>query len=170
MNHKYSFSGLAANLFPFIKSGMQQLAKRTDADFHSLLFGYLGWRKLANKMVDAYIKGEVKQPYVLMGHSNGVYASLKIAEYLNKYKVPCVVVSVDKTLKWCPPAGKNVKGLQDHHAKLSRVKMGPDFAGVYETFEYPTPKGFFGSWHIGVSSDTILHDRVVAWLEKNKWL
>lgn len=170
MNHKYSFSGLGANIIPSIQTGMKTLAKKVDADFHPLLFGYVGWKRLASKMVDAKIKGQVDKPFVLMGHSNGVYASLKIAAYLAKYNVPCVVVSIDRTLKWCPPAGKNVLYLQDHHAQLSYVKTDKSFDGIHEVFEYNRPSGFFGSWHIGVSSDILVHARIETMLRREGWL
>lgn len=173
MNNKHSFSGLGGSIVPFIQAGMKKLAGRVGADFHPLLFGYVGWRKLAKQMVEAKIKGQVDKPFVLMGHSNGVYAALKIAQYLHKYKIKCVVVSVDRTLKYCPPASANVIYLQDHHATLKYATTDAFFkaaGGIHEIYEYPRPKGYFGSWHIGVSSDTILHDRVEALLKREGWL
>lgn len=170
MNNKYSFSGLGANLIPGFQSGMKALAKEIGADFHALMLGYLGWRNLADRIVKSVLVGQTKTPIVLCGHSNGVYAALKIAEYLGKYKIPCVIVSVDKTLKRCPPAGKNVIYIQDHHATLTYVQRTKDCEAIVEIFEYDRPKGFIGSWHVGVSSDTILHKRVKALLVREGWM
>lgn len=170
MNNKYVFSGLGGNLFGFIRSGMKELAEKIDGEFHALPFGYAGWKKIADKIVNGKIKGQITKPIVLVGHSNGVYACLKIAEHLAKYKIKCVIISVDRTLKWCPPAGANVEYLMDNHARLAYVKRGEDFKGGYEVIEWPRPKGVLGSWHIGVSSDSVLHDRIKALLENRRWL
>jgi len=167
---KHGFSGLMANMFPYLQEGTKNISRKVNGTFHHLFWGYWGWSRVAKGILKDYRAGRINKPVVLIGHSNGVYAAIKITNWLDDYNVPVVLVSIDRTLKPCPQVGNNVVYLMDNHAELSYVRTGSKFKGVHDVREWKEPRSHRGNWHVGVAEDPRVHKAIVDMLKENGWL
>jgi hypothetical protein len=110
----------------------------SDAQFHSSNSGFEGWEEVAS----AAIKRQAKS-LLLIGHSNGNYATTKIAERLKQHYIDCWLICFDRTLKSCPKLGSNVIEAIDIWAGLAVLVPGEDFNGTLalHSFQKETHSG-----------------------------
>lgn len=102
-----------------------------DFNFHSTLDGYNGWEDV----VKSAKKRKPKRMWWI-GHSNGNFASTSAAQALARSKIEHVLVCFDRTLKGCPPVGKNVVAVLDLWAGLQNIERAPSFNGVLIRKDY----------------------------------
>lgn len=137
------------------QKGLREVARQIgDVQFHPShedRSGYQGWREVA----DAAIKRKPKG-LLLLGHSNGVYAILKVAEYVKPHGIKCVLAGFDQTAKSCPKFGANVPAAIEIWAGLNRMRQAADFKGVFEVHNE-----FEDDSHIGVIANRKAQQLVV---------
>ncbi len=131
------FAGLFSALNPRYAAGTRAIAGQIEGAAHyASATGYADWADVAGQIERDHAAGALARPLSLIGHSNGVYAILKIAERLAKAGIEVdYLAAIDKTLKRCPPAGANVKLAHDFYAGLSRVAFADDFPGERKFFD-----------------------------------
>lgn len=157
MREIHVFAGLFSGVQPRYRRGTLEIADKLDGAHYASITGYDDWLSVAQ-----HIHGlpTPRPPIVLVGHSNGVYAILKIAEWLSARGVVVdYLASIDKTLKPCPPAGSNIKILHDFYAGLSKVRLTPDFMGDAELFDLAKIEGR-PVGHVGAASLPFVHDTI----------
>lgn len=138
----HCWSGLlSGNKYPW-QEGLRHICREIgDVQFHSSQSGYAGWEDVAFAAM-----GRNAKSLLLIGHSNGNYATTKIAEMLNQHGVECWLICFDRTRKACPKLGSNVREAIDIWAGMKKLEPGPDFNGelVLHSFQQES--------HIGVIS------------------
>lgn len=126
------WSGLgSANNFNW-QEGLRNVCQEVGQfQFHSSMSGYDGWLRVATS-------ARARKPKRMwwLGHSNGGYATTAGAAFLADLDIEHVIVCFDRTLKSCPPVGKNVVAVLDLWAGLENIKRGPDFNGVLIRKDY----------------------------------
>jgi hypothetical protein len=123
--------------------------------FHSSMSGYEGYEHVV-----ASAKRRKPKRMYWIGHSNGAFACLSaIAELINE-PTEHVVVVFDRTLKFCPPVGKNVIAALDLWAQLANIHRAANFDGVLERKDY-SPES-----HIGVIGNEDAQRDAIAFLRK----
>ncbi|MBO6814542.1 MAG: hypothetical protein JJ891_06765 [Rhizobiaceae bacterium] len=150
------FSGLFSSIFPRYRKGILTLEERLDdlLPDNETTTHFRIWNKWEKALEE--IEGTMEEggKLILIGHSNGVYAALSIAK---RYKGNvALLASVDRTLRPCPDAGRNIRYLLDLRARLRRVRLGSDFVGTWELETLPRDVG-----HVEAMSNKRVHDRIV---------
>ena len=127
------FAGLGSAFNPRYKKGTKAIAARIiDAQHYASPSGYSHWQSVAQDIVKLHKAGKLPRPLSLIGHSNGVFAILKIAEYLAAFQIEIdYLASIDKTLKICPKAQGNIHLIHDFWAGLKKVELGDKFKGEH---------------------------------------
>ena len=128
-------SGMLSGSAEVFQRGLIQICREIDgAYFHPDDTGYAGIDDCVQR---TRMTGRAILP--IIGHSNGCYFALKVAEKLRISGVQVPMFLFDRTIKPCPRAGANVPEVHDVHAELPiRVKVTDDFHGelVYHDFKY----------------------------------
>lgn len=162
------FSGLGSSLFQSLRRGTDQLEHLIDqmpgnADAKTHIWN--DWRRVADDITSHHRK-DGSTPVILIGHSNGVFASTKIAEVLAGRGIHVrYIAAIDPTLKWFPKVGYNVMQVDEFHAsrgfvaigrKLSRGRKATihgdkEFQGVHHVFKHRAS-------HVGVAGLAAVHN------------
>lgn len=123
--------------------------------FHSSMSGYDGWLNVASS-------ARQRKPKRMwwMGHSNGGYAITAGPNQMQSVDTEHVIVCFDRTLKSCPPVGKNVIAVLDLWAGLKNIKRAPDFNGILVRKDYSKYS------HIGVIGAQEVQQEAVAFLRE----
>lgn len=154
------FGGLGSGAFERYQEGIENLQERIGGTVYFSLSGYSDWSEVASEIIALEGSGKLSRPLVLIGHSNGVYAILKIAQRLAENRVVVdYLASIDKTLKLCPPAGANIKLLHDFWAGLSKVTIGNDFVGKAGLFDLDKLDGG-NVHHVEAANHPFVHDTI----------
>lgn len=136
----HCWSGLLSGDKYHWQQGLRNVCRQIgDVQFHSSMSGYEGFEKVAYDAINRKAKS-----LLLIGHSNGGYAITKIAQMVKTYDIECWLICFDRTMKRCPPLGRNVPYALDLWAGLKNLEPGPDFKGQLKTIDYSRES------HIGV--------------------
>lgn len=171
----YLFSGLGSSLIPSFREGNVELSKRI-LGLGSIPRQFV-WNDWENAFRDIYVQHQQNKDLriALIGHSNGVLACARLAEYLSYHNIPVEYVgAVDPTLAPFPEFGDNVKRVHEFHAtrgtvslvrRLTRGYLGScKFTGGWSgDHELETIKGS----HTGIATDEKVLDKIV---ENVRWL
>lgn len=162
MGYTAVFAGLGSAFSPRYTKGTKAIAARIPGSTHHASgSGYADWPRVADEIIDLHNAGILHRPLSLIGHSNGVYAILKIAKELaTKGVMVDYLASIDKTLKPCPDAGGNIRVVHDFWAGLSKVKFSENFMGKKEFFNLD--KIADGVGHVEAATLPFTQDKIVA--------
>lgn len=161
------FSGLGSSIVASFRSGTNYLEKIIDelpseADAKTHIWN--NWDNVYRDILRKKINGTLEGPIILVGHSNGVFACMMIAEKLKMHNVKVDYIgSIDATLKAFPEAGWNVDFIHDFHATRGMVALGRRMSKGKRATVLPNKK-FKGelkpirvsSGHVAASSNLIV--------------
>lgn len=154
--------GLFSAQIPRFRKGTKAIADAIPgATHHPTDSGYDGWREMADEITALHNAGTLPRPLCLVGHSNGGYAILKIAERLKGRNIDVdALFIIDRAFRICPRAGSNVKLLYDFWAGLSKAVKGNDFNGEYQLFDLDEHAGR-NVGHVEASSYPLTFNTIV---------
>lgn len=161
------FGGLGSGAFERYQEGIENLQERIGGTVYFSLSGYSDWTEVSAEILALEKAGKLSRPLVLIGHSNGVYAILKIAQRLAENGVAVdYLASIDKHIDVIfpipvvsPPAGPNIKLLHDFWAGLSKVTIGDDFVGKAGLFDLDKLDAENVS-HVEAANHPFVHDTI----------
>ena len=156
--HVYLVRGIG-NIFSL---GMDALAVKLRAKgIRESVSNHLGWSRLADRIAADYRRNKRLAPIVIIGHSLGGNAALKIASKLGKNGVPVrLVVIFDATE--ATPVSSNVSEAINYYYPGGRgdaLKPGRGFKGRISNDDL---KSLPGLKHMNMDESPTLHARVVA--------
>ena len=163
----YVFSGLTGGFGdvpnPVVSYGVQKLAEKLGAKLEVSLSGYDDVPEVTQEIIAAHA-ADPSRPVCLIGHSNGGYAVLQIANKLATYNIPVAYLGIiELTMKSSPAVPGNVAVVDHFEATASVVNvfnkllLSADFRtndGLFRRFEYPTT-------HIALSAHEKVQSRII---------
>ena len=164
MSEIHVFSGLGSSIIPRYREGTNKLEKLIDAlpgENDAITHIWDEWEMVADAIIKRRGRRFQTAPVILVGHSNGVYAALKIAHKLNRAGIRVAyLASIDRTLKACPDLPENVDFCHDFRAALGRlwgkVRPAPNFTGKFQVVNLP------GVSHVDAASHPEVHRTILA--------
>ena len=164
------FSGLGSSVFRGLRRGTDQLEHLIDqmpGDADAKTHIWNDWASVAESIIARHRQSE-KRPIILIGHSNGVFASAKIAERLATWGIRVdYIAAIDPTLKRFPEVGSNVRLVDEFRASRGFVALGrrlskgrkatvrrnASFGGAYRVFNHRAS-------HVGIAGLAAVHNAI----------
>ena len=162
----YVFAGLAGGSGdtpnPLVSYGVTELARKLEAPLEVSLTGYDDVDRVTGEIIKAHA-ADLSRPICLIGHSNGGYAVLVIANRLAEKNIPVAYLGIiELTAKASPAVPGNVVQVDHFEAVFSLVNaanklvLSADFQknGKFNPFTYPAT-------HVALAAHAKVHARIV---------
>lgn len=157
----YLLRGLA-NIF---SRGMDVMGARlVNEGVDARVYNHGAWRDLANNIIARETRKQVSYPIIIMGHSLGGNASVKMAKYLGDRGIQVrYVVAFDPTITTF--VGKNVKQVTNYYLpnddRTNIVRQTVGFSGKLKNVKVA---GMAGVTHMNVEKNRSLQNKSIKYI------
>lgn len=129
---------------------------------NSIVLNYASWPAIADQIVQRYKVDKNALPVVLMGHSFGADATLRLSAELARHNIPvALVVEFDVVSRVAVP--NNIRHLINFYESKGngrRLTAPPGFRGRLENIDLSTTDLSIG--HLNIEKNERLHARAIA--------
>ena len=155
----YLMRGLA-NVFSL---GLDTLNDKLHArGVDSIVLNYAGWLSVAQQIEERYKTDGNALPVVLMGHSFGADATLRLSAELAKHNIPvALVIEFDVVNKIKVPANvRHVVNFYESNGNGRALEGAPGFRGRLQNIDVSKTDPTVG--HLNIEKNDHLHARAIA--------
>jgi hypothetical protein len=158
----YLFLGGVGGIF---STGLDDL--RDELRAHGVpatALSYVGWRSVADQIEAGYAADKRALPVVIVGHSFGGDAALRVSAELGRHGIPVALVVIFDATNGTIPVAANVRHLINYYSDNDmigkKLSPGPGFRGQLENIDVDElGRPIF---HFNIEKQPAFHQRVIG--------